>query len=108
MERDFECKNICAECETRKAIGRPAKLTKDLANRMRRIGGQVAGIKSMMEKEVYCDDVLTQIAAVQSALSSVAKLLLESHMRTCVTERLKKGDGEVVDELVKTVGRLLK
>jgi len=102
-----ECKNACGECEIRKAAGRPAKLTKNLANRMKRIGGQVEGIKSMIERETYCDDVLTQIAAAQSALSSVAKLLLESHMRGCVSERLKSGDAEVIDELVKTVGRLL-
>jgi len=103
----MECKNDCGECETRKAIGRPAKLTKDLASRMNRIEGQIDGIKIMIEKNAYCDDVLIQIAAVKSALSSVAKILLESHMRTCVAERLKNGDEEVVGELVKTVGRLL-
>jgi len=103
----MECKNVCAECQLRKASARPAKLSRDLANRMSRIEGQVAGVKSMLEKEAYCDDVLTQIAAAQSALSSVAKLLLESHMRTCVAERLKRGDDEVIGELIKTVGRLL-
>jgi len=102
-----KCKNDCGQCENRKATGRPAKLTKDLANRLNRIEGQVKGVKSMIEKEVYCDDVLTQIAAASSALSSVARLLLESHMRGCVSQRLKSGDDEVITELIKTVGRLL-
>jgi len=102
----MKCNSSCGECEIRKAIGRSPKLTKDLTNRLKRIEGQVAGIKSMIEKEAYCDDVLTQIAAAQSALSSVAKLLLD-HIRRCVTERLRSGDEEVTDELIKTIGRLL-
>lgn len=80
---------------------------KDLTTRLNRIEGQVKGVKSMIEKGVYCDDVLTQISAIQSAMSSVAKILLKNHMRTCVTQRLKDGDEDVVDELIKTVGRLL-
>ena len=78
-----------------------------LTSRLNRIEGQVKGIKSMIERGDYCDDILTQIAAAQSAMSSVAKILLESHMRTCVTQRLQNGDNTVVDELIKTVGRLL-
>lgn len=88
-------------------IKRPEKLNSDLVSRLNRIEGQVRGIKGMIEKGVYCDDVLTQIAAVQSAMSSVSKLLLESHMRTCVIEKMKDGDRDVIDEFVKTVGRLL-
>ncbi|MFA9376491.1 MAG: metal-sensitive transcriptional regulator [Lachnotalea sp.] len=88
-------------------IKRPEKIDTDLVSRLNRIEGQVRGIKGMIEKGVYCDDVLTQIAAVQSAMSSVSKLLLESHMRTCVIEKLKAGDQDVVDEFVKTIGRLL-
>ena len=81
--------------------------TQNLTSRLNRIEGQVKGIKAMIARGDYCDDILTQIAAAQSAMSSVAKILLESHMRTCVTQRLKDGDDTVVDELIKTVGRLL-
>ena len=81
--------------------------TQNLTTRLNRIEGQVKGIKAMIERGDYCEDVLTQIAAAQSAMSAVAKILLESHMRTCVTRRLKDGDDTVVDELIKTVGRLL-
>jgi len=98
----------CGTCENSNLVERPVRLTKDLVRRLNRVEGQVRGIKSMVERDVYCDDVLTQISAVQSAMSSVAKLLLEAHMRSCVTERIKNGDEEIVDEFIKTVGRLLK
>ncbi len=105
-----EFKNLgCETCmhRTGETVIRPEKLTKDLTARLNRIEGQVKGINGMIQKSVYCDDVLTQIAAVQSALSSVSKLLLESHMKTCVAEKLKNGDSDVIDEFIKTVGRLL-
>ncbi len=80
----------------------------NLARRLNRIEGQIRGVKSMIEKDVYCDDVLTQIAAAQSALGSVAKLLLEGHLRSCVVERIEAGEHEVIDELLVTVNRLMK
>ena len=89
------------------ASRRSEKVTRDLTTRLNRIEGQVKGIRSMIERDVYCDDVLIQIAAVRSAMSSVAKILLESHMRTCVAENLKNGDDEVIEEVIKTIGKLL-
>lgn len=97
----------CGNCETGKTVIRPQKFTRDLTTRLKRIEGQVKGIEGMIEKGTYCDDVLTQIAAVQSALSSVTKLLLESHMKTCIAERLRNGDDEAIQELIKTIGRVL-
>ena len=79
-----------------------------LTSRLNRIEGQVRGIKGMIERDTYCDDVLTQIAAVQSALNSVGKLLLEGHMKSCVIERIQAGDSEVIDELLVTVKKLMK
>ncbi|MCL2839294.1 MAG: metal-sensitive transcriptional regulator [Defluviitaleaceae bacterium] len=84
------------------------KIKKDLVTRLNRIEGQVKGVKSMIERGEYCDDVLTQITAVKSGMNAVAKILLESHMRTCVTEKLQDGDEDVVDEFIKTIGRMLK
>jgi len=102
-----ECTRTCEECENNTASKRPEKVSKDLATRLNRIEGQVKGVKSMIDRGVYCDDVLTQIAAIRSAMDSVAKILLASHVRACVTERLQRGDDTVVDELIKTIGRLL-
>ncbi|MDP4160670.1 MAG: metal-sensitive transcriptional regulator [Bacillota bacterium] len=84
------------------------KTIKELTNRMNRIEGQVRGIKGMMERHVYCDDILNQIASVQSALNGVSKLLLEKHMKSCIRERLEAGEEEVVDEVLKTIFRMMK
>lgn len=86
----------------------PPLLKEDLVKRMNRIEGQVRGIRGMIERNVYCDDILNQISAAQSALNAVAKLLLESHMKTCVLERLKSGDTDVAEEFSKTVAKLMK
>jgi DNA-binding FrmR family transcriptional regulator len=62
----------------------------------------------MIEEDVYCDDVLTQISSIRSALSSTATLLLEAHMKSCVIEQIKSGDDEVIDELLLTIKRMMK
>ncbi|KEO84923.1 metal-sensitive transcriptional regulator [Tumebacillus flagellatus] len=84
------------------------KMKGDLVTRLNRIEGQIRGIKALIEKDTYCDDVLNQIAAAQSALNSVGKLLLEGHMRSCVTRRIQEGDSEVIDELLTTIAKLIK
>jgi CsoR family transcriptional regulator, copper-sensing transcriptional repressor len=81
---------------------------KNLVTRLNRIEGQIRGIKGLIEKDTYCDDVITQIAATQSALNSVAKILLEGHLKTCVLERINEGDTEVLDEVLITIERLMK
>ncbi|WP_134700722.1 metal-sensitive transcriptional regulator [Ammoniphilus sp. YIM 78166] len=84
------------------------KVKTNLAARLNRIEGQIRGVKGMIERDVYCDDVLNQIAAIQSALNSVGKLLLEGHMKSCVIEQIKEGNHEVIDELLKTMNKLMK
>lgn len=81
---------------------------KNLITRLNRIEGQIRGIKGLIEKDTYCDDVITQISATQSALNSVGKLLLEGHIKTCVVERIGEGDPEILDELILTIGKLMK
>lgn len=84
------------------------KTIRDLVNRINRIEGQIRGIKGMIERRVYCDDILNQISSAQSALHGVAKLLLEKHMKSCVTEQLQAGENRVVDEVLKTIFNLIK
>lgn len=84
------------------------KTKQNLITRLNRIEGQIRGIKGLIEKDTYCDDVITQISATQSALNSVAKILLEGHMKSCVVERIQEGDHDVVDELLTTIQRLIK
>ncbi|WP_245339063.1 metal-sensitive transcriptional regulator [Paenibacillus shirakamiensis] len=84
------------------------KAKSGLLNRLNRIEGQVRGIKGMIEKDTYCDDVLNQIASVQASLNGVGKLLLEYHMKSCVIERIQEGDSEVLTELMTTINKLMK
>ncbi|OMP68384.1 metal-sensitive transcriptional regulator [Domibacillus epiphyticus] len=84
------------------------KTKKNLVTRLNRVEGQIRGIKGLIERDVYCDDVITQIAATQAALNSVAKILLEGHMKSCVLERIQEGDADVVDELLVTIQKLMK
>ena len=79
-----------------------------LLKRLKRIEGQVRGIHNMVEGDIYCDDVLTQISAVRNALSSVSQLLFDAHMRSCITEQIQSGKTEVMDELLETIRRMLK
>lgn len=81
---------------------------KNLLNRLNRIEGQIRGIKGMVEEDRYCVDILTQISAVQAALNSFNKILLSDHIKTCVVEDIQNGDMEVVDELCKTIQKLMK
>ena len=81
---------------------------RDLMNRLKRIEGQVRGIQGMVEKDMYCHDILVQVAAVNAALNSFNKVLLASHIRTCVAENIREGNDEVVDELVRVLQKLMK
>lgn len=86
----------------------PESIKKDLIHRLNRIEGQIRGIKGMVERDVYCDDIITQLAATQSALNSVAKVLFQWHLKGCVVERLNNGDEEILDELLVTVQKLMR
>lgn len=81
---------------------------KKLSNRLCRIEGQVRGLREMLQKDVYCTDILIQVSAVNAALNSFSKELLSEHLRTCVTERIRQGDDQVIDELVSVLQKLMK
>jgi len=61
----------------------------------------------MVDEDVYCDDVLNQITSVEAALNGVRKQLLEAHIRSCVVDQIVRGDLAVVEELMKTIGRMV-
>ncbi len=79
-----------------------------LMNRLNRIEGQIRGIKNMVEKSAYCPDILIQVSAVNAALGSFGKTLLESHIRTCVATDIKQGNDETLDELMSVLQKLIK
>ncbi len=95
-------------CCSHKKKERSESEYKDLVHRLNRIEGQIRGIKGMVEKDAYCTDILTQVAAVRAALNSFNKVVLANHMKSCVIEDIKAGKEEVVDELVATFEKLMK
>lgn len=81
---------------------------KSLMNRLKRIEGQVRGVEKMLENDAYCPDIMIQISAINSALNSFNKVLLASHMRSCVVNDIRAGKDEVIDELVTTLQKVMK
>ena len=96
----------CSCCE--KHTLRAQEEKKKLLNRLRRIEGQVRGLQAMVEADAYCNDVLTQSAAVNAAINAFNRELLAEHLRTSVTRDLKNGHEEIVDELATTLQKLMK
>lgn len=96
------------KCCCQKTKERSEKEYKDLIHRLNRIEGQVRGIKGMVERDVYCTDILVQVAAVNAALNSFNKVLLANHIKTCVTQDIREGKEETVDELVAVLQKLMK
>ncbi len=75
---------------------------KRLIQRLKIIEGQVRGLQDMIEKDVYCIDIITQTSAIKQALSSVEDALMESHLGTCVVHQIKKGkEKTAIDEILK-------
>lgn len=98
-----------SECENcHKTKKRSPEEYKKLMNRLNRIEGQVRGLKGMLEKNAYCTDILIQAAAVNAALNSFNKELLSEHIHSCVADNIRKGNDEVIDELVETLQKLMK
>ncbi|MEE3955870.1 metal-sensitive transcriptional regulator [Peribacillus frigoritolerans] len=98
----------CCSSENERRSHHSDKVKNNLVTRLNRVEGQIRGIKGLIEKDTYCDDVITQIAATQSALNSVARILLEGHLKSCVLERIQEGDTEVLDEVLVTFQKLMK
>ena len=97
----------CCAC-THKTKSRDEKEYKDLLNRLSRIEGQIRGIRGMVEKSAYCTDILAQVAAANAALNAFSKELLANHIRTCVAQDIRDGKDETIDELVRTLQKLMK
>ena len=97
----------CSQPEIRRRQ-RGADERTDLTDRLSRIEGQVRGIRAMVEEDRYCVDIMTQVSAVRAALSSFNKELLARHIRTCVSEDIRDGREDAVDELCDLLKKLMK
>ncbi len=98
--------NNCCCCGKTKE--RTTDEKKALMNRLSRIEGQVRGIKNMLENDAYCTDIIVQVAAINAALNSFNKELLANHIKTCVTDDIKAGKTETVDDLLNTLQKLMR
>lgn len=95
-------------CCCHKTKERSEEERKKLVNRLNRIEGQIRGIRRMVESDAYCTDIIVQAGAVNAAVNSFIKELLASHIRTCVADDIRNGKDEVIDDLVKTLQKLMK
>lgn len=106
MDNENINEKIC--CCNNKTKVRDDKEYRDLINRLSRIEGQIRGIKGMIENDAYCTDVLIQVAAANSALNSFSRVLLSNHIKTCVTNDIREGKEETVEELLGVLQKLMK
>lgn len=95
----------CEKCR-HKAKPRSAEEEKQLQNRLNRIIGQLNGIKKMLADNRYCGDILTQVAAAESALQAFGYTVLQSHMQTCVTDEIRSGNNEIMEEALELIKKL--
>ena len=96
-----------ATCAVRRKHREPCEY-EALIRRLNRIEGQVRGVRGMVERDAYCTDILTQVSAIQSALTAFSRELLSSHIHTCVAQDLKNGHPEVLDDLLTTIQKFMK
>jgi len=84
----------------------------EVVKRLRRIEGQVGGVLRMVERDRYCVDVLTQIAAVRAALHKVEERILRDHVSHCVADAFASGNAtaqsDKIDELITTIEKMTK
>ena len=90
----------------RAAVPHDASRKETLAKRVARMEGQIRGIGRMIDEDRYCIDVLTQLAAVRSALDALGVELLEHHLHGCVQHAVRSGDGaQAIDEALAVIRR---
>lgn len=100
--------SCCCCGGTEKTTMRTEEEKRKLLNRLKRIEGQVRGLQAMIERDVYCYDILTQSAAVNAAMNAFNKEILAHHIEGCVARDIREGKDEVIDELVTILQKLMK
>lgn len=93
--------NCC--CCHHKATPRSEELQRNLQKRLNRAIGQLNGVKAMIDDNRYCGDVLTQLAAAESAVHSISAILLQNHLETCVVEQIEAGNTAIIDEAMQLI-----
>lgn len=81
---------------------------KAVLNRMSRIIGHMQSVKTMVENDRDCSEVLIQLSAINSAVQSVSRVVLKEHLSTCIVEAVREEDYEAIDELNAAIDKFMK
>lgn len=85
---------------------RNEKEVRNMKSRLHRMVGQLNGIEKMLDEGRYCGDILIQISAIESALQALGYMVLQDHLETCVREKVKADDEEVMKEVLTLIRKL--
>ena len=101
MAQSLEASRDVRECRCRhKDTERSQEFQDDVKKRLNRAIGQLNGVKSMIDDNRYCGDVLVQLAAAEAAVHRVSELILHDHLETCVVEQVRAGNTAILDEVM--------
>ena len=107
-ETEATCSNPGPGCKScrRKARPRDPESLKKLQSRLNRMIGQLSGIGRMLDENRYCGDILTQVAAVESALQAFGYIILQDHMETCVADEIRAGNMDSLEEAMALIKKM--
>lgn len=94
----------CEHCNKNKHRTEDEK--KYLRTRLNTIEGQIRGVSKMVDEDKYCNDILTQLLAINKSIKSLSTDILKGHLSTCVVEDIKNDKLEVINEVMELIGRL--
>ena len=77
-------------------------------NRIARAGGHLNAVRKMVEDDRDCSEILIQLAAVQSALNSVSRIILKDHIEHCIVDAVEENDSEAIERLNKAIDQMIK
>ncbi len=96
----MECCSNYNKNEKYKKTKRSDEDKNKLVTRINKLIGQMNGIKKMIENDRYCDDILIQLSAIDKSIKSLANVILDNHMHTCLIENIENGNYEVINEII--------
>lgn len=96
----MECCSNYNKTENNKKTKRSDEDKNKLVTRINKLIGQMNGIKKMIEDDRYCDDILIQLSAIDKSIKSLANVILDNHMHTCLIENIENGNYEVINEII--------
>ena len=107
-EKENACCCAAPEDGAQRTKERSPEEYRALCNRLSRIEGQIRGLRGMLDRGAYCPDILAQAAAANAALNAFSRELLSQHIRSCVVNDVRAGNDAVIDELLTTLGKMMK